>query len=103
PRLPRARGRVRARHGRSRPPAGPRALPSARPGPAAADADAGPKPAAARPEPAPDLVEPVERTPTEAVDYAVLSAMYATALGATAISARRREQVPAAELPALAA
>jgi hypothetical protein len=48
-------------------------------------------------------VEPVERTPTEAIDYAVLSAVYGTALAATAISARRREQVPAAELPALAA
>ena len=48
-------------------------------------------------------MEPVERTPTETVDYAVLSALYGAALAATAISARRREHVPAAKLPALAA
>jgi hypothetical protein len=48
-------------------------------------------------------MEPVERTPTEVVDYAALSALYATLLAATAVSARRRPPVPPAELPALAA
>jgi Protein of unknown function (DUF1360) len=48
-------------------------------------------------------MEPVERTPTEVVDYAALSALYVTLLGATTVSARRRPPVPAAELPTLAA
>jgi hypothetical protein len=48
-------------------------------------------------------MRPVSDTPTEAVDYAVLSGIYGTLLGATAIGARRREAIPAAELPALAA
>jgi hypothetical protein len=48
-------------------------------------------------------MEPLERTPTEVVDYAVLSALYGALLGATAASARRRPPVPPAEVPALAA
>jgi hypothetical protein len=48
-------------------------------------------------------VRPVSQTPTEAVDYAMLSGLYGTLLGATAISARGRDPIPAAELPALAA
>jgi Protein of unknown function (DUF1360) len=48
-------------------------------------------------------MRPVSQTPTEAVDYAVLSGVYGTLLGVTAISARGRDPIPAAELPALAA
>src|SRR5215204_1416416 len=50
----------------------------ARAGPAAADSHAGSESAAAGPEPAADLtpVESVEQTPTEAIDYAALSALY---------------------------
>jgi hypothetical protein len=48
-------------------------------------------------------MRPVSQTPTEAVDYAVLSGVYGALLGATAVGARRREPIPAAELPALAA
>jgi hypothetical protein len=48
-------------------------------------------------------VEPVERTPTEPADYAALSLVYGTLLAGTAVSARRRAPIPAAELPALAA
>jgi hypothetical protein len=48
-------------------------------------------------------MEPVDRTPTEVIDYAALSALYGTLLAATAASARKREPVPTAELPALAA
>jgi hypothetical protein len=48
-------------------------------------------------------MEPVERTPTEVVDYAALSALYGALLAATAASARKREPVPTAELPTLAA
>jgi Protein of unknown function (DUF1360) len=48
-------------------------------------------------------VRPVSQTPTEAVDYAVLSGIYGTLLSATALGARRREPIPAAELPVLAA
>jgi hypothetical protein len=48
-------------------------------------------------------VRPVTQTPTEATDYAVLSAAYGTLLAGTAVSARGREPIPAAELPALAA
>jgi len=48
-------------------------------------------------------LDPVERTPTEPADYAVLSAAYGALLLGTAVSARRREPIPAVELPALAA
>jgi uncharacterized protein DUF1360 len=48
-------------------------------------------------------LDPVERTPTEPADYAALSAIYGTLLTATAASARRREPIPAQELPVLAA
>jgi hypothetical protein len=48
-------------------------------------------------------VDPIERTPTEALDYAALSAIYGALLAGTATTARRREPIPAAELPALAA
>ena len=48
-------------------------------------------------------MDPVERTPTEPTDYAALSALYGMLLAGTAVSARRRAPIPAAELPALAA
>ena len=48
-------------------------------------------------------MRPVSQTPTEASDYAVLSATYALLLAGTAASARGREPIPRAELPALAA
>jgi hypothetical protein len=48
-------------------------------------------------------VEPVDRTPTEPADYAALSFVYGTLLAGTAASARRREPIPATELPVLAA
>ncbi|HET8949360.1 MAG TPA: DUF1360 domain-containing protein [Solirubrobacteraceae bacterium] len=48
-------------------------------------------------------MRPVSQTPTEAADYAVLSAAYAALLAGTALSARRRPAIPAAEVPALAA
>jgi hypothetical protein len=48
-------------------------------------------------------VRPVSQTPTEATDYALLSAAYAALLAGTALSARRRPAIPAAEIPALAA
>jgi hypothetical protein len=48
-------------------------------------------------------VRPVTQTPTEAVDYAVLSTAYGALLGAAALSARDREPVSHAELPILAA
>jgi hypothetical protein len=48
-------------------------------------------------------VRPVTQTPTEAVDYAVLSGVYGLLLGTTAVSSRSREPIPAAEIPALAA
>jgi hypothetical protein len=48
-------------------------------------------------------VRPVSQTPTEATDYAVLSAAYGTLLAGTAFSARGREPIPSAEIPALAA
>jgi len=48
-------------------------------------------------------LDPVERTPTEPADYAVLSAAYGALLVGTAISSQRREVIPAAELPVLAA
>src|SRR5215210_4651945 len=48
-------------------------------------------------------MRPVSQTPTEATDYAVLSVSYGALLAGTAISARGREPIPRAELPALAA
>jgi len=48
-------------------------------------------------------LDPLDRTPTEAADYAVLSAIYGALLAGTAASARRRAPIPSSELPALAA
>jgi hypothetical protein len=48
-------------------------------------------------------VRPVSQTPTEASDYAVLSLSYGALLAGTAVSARHREPIPHAEIPALAA
>jgi hypothetical protein len=48
-------------------------------------------------------VRPLTQTPTEPTDYAVLSAAYGALLAGTAVSARGREPIPHAELPALAA
>jgi hypothetical protein len=48
-------------------------------------------------------VRPVEQTPTESVDYAVLSGVYGGLLAAMAVTARGREPVPREELPVLAA
>ena len=48
-------------------------------------------------------MESVDRTPTEPADYALLSAIYGTALAGTALSARKRDGIPTAELPMLAA
>jgi hypothetical protein len=48
-------------------------------------------------------LEPVDRTPTEAVDYAALSAIYGALLAGTAYSARHKPAIPTPELPALAA
>ena len=48
-------------------------------------------------------MRPVSQTPTEASDYALLSTTYAALLAGTAVSARRRDPIPAAEIPALAA
>ena len=48
-------------------------------------------------------MDPLERTPTEAADYAALSALYGALLAGTAVSSRRRPSIPSTELPALAA
>jgi hypothetical protein len=48
-------------------------------------------------------VKPVSQTPTEASDYALLSAAYGALLAGTAVSARGRPPIPREELPALAA
>lgn len=48
-------------------------------------------------------MRPVSQTPTEAADYALLSAVYGTLLGTTALTARRRDPIPAGEIPTLAA
>jgi hypothetical protein len=48
-------------------------------------------------------LRPVEQTPTESVDYALLTSVYGALLGATAVTARGREPVPREELPVLAA
>ena len=43
-------------------------------------------------------MKPVDQTPTEAADYAALSAIYGSLLAGLAHSAREREPIPAAEL-----
>jgi hypothetical protein len=48
-------------------------------------------------------MRPVSQTPTEATDYALLSAAYGALLAGTAVSARGRPPIPREELPALAA
>ena len=48
-------------------------------------------------------MKPVSQTPTEAVDYAALSALYGSLVAATAYSARRREPIPARELVPISA
>ena len=48
-------------------------------------------------------MRPVTQTPTEAVDYAALTALYGALLGADRGDARGREPVPRDELPVLAA
>jgi hypothetical protein len=48
-------------------------------------------------------VKPVTQTPTETVDYALLTTIYGALLGATAVSARGREPVGREEVPVLAA
>ncbi len=47
-------------------------------------------------------VRSLDETPTEPRDYAALTVLYGTLLGSTAVGARGREPVPAAELPVLA-
>ena len=48
-------------------------------------------------------MRPVSQTPTEATDYALLSATYGALLTGIALSARGSEPIPRAELPVLAA
>jgi hypothetical protein len=48
-------------------------------------------------------VDPLDRTPTEALDYAVLSALYGGLLAGAALSGRRRPPIPVTEVPGLAA
>jgi hypothetical protein len=48
-------------------------------------------------------LDPLDRTPTEALDYAALSAVYGALLAGTAVSARGKAPIPSGELPALAA
>ena len=48
-------------------------------------------------------MKPVSQTPTEAVDYAALSALYGSLVALTAYSARRRAPIPAYELLPLSA
>lgn len=48
-------------------------------------------------------MKPVDETPTEAADYAALSALYGTLLAGLAYSAREREAIPRAELLPLSA
>jgi hypothetical protein len=48
------------------------------------------------------LVRPVTQTPTEAVDYAVISSLYGVLLGGSAVAARHRAPLPREELPVLA-
>src|ERR687885_4411 len=46
-------------------------------------------------------MDPVDRTPTEAADYAALSLAYASLLGGAAAAARGRAPIERAELTAL--
>ena len=48
-------------------------------------------------------MRPVTQTPTAAADYALLTTVYGSLLGATAVSARRLEPVSSGEVPLLAA
>jgi uncharacterized protein DUF1360 len=48
-------------------------------------------------------LKPVDQTPTEAADYAAISALYASLLAGVAYSARWREPVPRGELLPLSA
>ena len=48
-------------------------------------------------------MEPIDRTPTEPVDYAALSVLYGALLAGTAVSARGRAPIPSGEFPAIAA
>jgi hypothetical protein len=48
-------------------------------------------------------LKPVDQTPTETIDYALLSAVYASLMGGLAYSARGRDPIPRAELVPLAA
>jgi hypothetical protein len=50
-------------------------------------------------------MDPVEHTPTEPVDYAAISATYGALLASVVLAARDRgeDEIPASELPALAA
>jgi hypothetical protein len=48
-------------------------------------------------------VEPVSETPTKALDYAVLSITYGSALAGLAVGSRRRAPIPPAELIPLSA
>jgi hypothetical protein len=48
-------------------------------------------------------LEPVSQTPTEPVDYALLSAAYGAAFAAVAVQARRRDAIPGPELVSLSA
>jgi hypothetical protein len=48
-------------------------------------------------------LRPVSQTPTEASDYAILSATYGALLAGTAISSRGRKPIPRGEIPTLAA
>jgi hypothetical protein len=48
-------------------------------------------------------LRPVDQTPTEATDYAAISALYGSLMAGLAYSARGREAIPTQELPALSA
>ena len=48
-------------------------------------------------------MQSIDRTPTAPADYAAISILYGALLTGTAVSARRREPIPSAELPVLAA
>ena len=48
-------------------------------------------------------MDPVDRTPTEAVDYAALSLLYGTLLSGAAVASRGRAPIERAELPTMAA
>ncbi len=48
-------------------------------------------------------MKPVDETPTEAADYAALSALYGSLLAGVAYSARDRERIPSSELLPLSA